>query len=112
MKYFNLLLFIIMKTKILTLLLVTLVLTVCVYAKTSQKMYSCMIPTDASINDLYKQKWNCLEYKADLIRQWNEYYQEHDDKWLSRIQWLIKEIDDKNATLDNLIKNKIPRTFR
>jgi len=50
--------------------------------------------------------------KADLIRQWNEYYQEHDDKWLSRIQWLIKEIDDKNATLDNLIKNKIPRTFR
>ena len=45
-----------MKTKILTLLLVTLVLTVGVYAKTSQKMYSCMIPTDASINDLYKQK--------------------------------------------------------
>ena len=87
-----------------------LVLTVGVYAKMNTITYSCDIPTDASINDLYIAKWNCVSYKAEMIRQGNLLYQENKD--YSKVTKDIKNLDTKVKTIDEIIKNKIPRSFR
>ena len=101
-----------MKTKILILWLVMLVLTVGVYAKTSQKMYSCIIPTDWSINDLYNAKWDCLMLKVNLIKEWNKYYQDNDDKNTNIVKTKITTVDNTMTKIDTLIKKQIPRSFR
>lgn len=99
-----------MKTKLLILWAVTLVLTVGVYAKMNTITYSCNIPTDASINDLYIAKWNCVSYKAEMIREGNLLYQENKD--YSKVKKSISELDVKVKKIDETIKNKIPKSFR
>ena len=99
-----------MKTKLIILWAVMIVLTVGVYAKTVSIWLRCDVPKEWSINTLYSEKWNCVLYKSDLIRKWNLLYQENKD--YSNIKKEISDVEDKIKLIDDIIKNKIPRSFR